>query len=153
MQRPHPPLLIGGGGRRVLSIAAREADIVGINGNLASGVIGPEAVATMTHEAVVERVGIVREAAGDRIDDIELNIRAFFLSVTDDRAGTLATVAGFIGVDESMVAASPFALIGSVDTITDELVRRREELGFSYVIVGGGDIDAFAPVVARLAGT
>ena len=153
VQRPHPPILIGGGGRRVLSIAAREADIVGINGNLASGVIGPEAVATMTHEAVVERVGMVRDAAGERLDDIELNIRAFFLSVTDDRAGTLASVAGFIGVEESMVATSPFALIGSVDTIVEELVRRREELGFSYVVVAGGDIDAFAPVVARLAGT
>ena len=66
VQRPHPPILIGGGGRRVLSIAAREADIVGINGNLASGVIGPEAVATMTREAVVERVGMVRDAAGER---------------------------------------------------------------------------------------
>ena len=52
-----------------------------------------------------------------------------------------------------MVATSPFALIGSVDTIVEELVRRREELGFSYVVVAGGDIDAFAPVVARLAGS
>ena len=118
-----------------------------------SGVIGPEAVATMTREAVVERVAIVREAAGERIDDIELNIRAFFVSVTDDRAGTVSNVAGFIGVEEAMVEASPFALIGSTDAIADELVRRREELGFSYVIVGGGDIDAFAPVVAKLAGT
>ena len=92
----------------------------------------------MTAEAVDERVAIVREAAGDRIDDIELNIRAFFVSVTDDRAGIVSNVAGFIGVEEAMVEASPFALIGSTDGIADELVRRREELGFSYVIVGGG---------------
>ena len=84
MQRPHPPLLIGGGGRRVLSIAAREADIVGINGTLTAGAIGPEAIATMTYETVAERVAVVREAAGERIGDIELNIRAFFVSVTDD---------------------------------------------------------------------
>jgi hypothetical protein len=107
----------------------------------------------MTRDAVVERVGIVREAAARRIDDIELNIRAFFVSVTDDRAGTVSSVAAFIGVEEAMVEASPFALIGSADAIADELVARRDELGFSYVIVGGGDIDAFAPVVAKLAGT
>lgn len=151
-QRPHPPLLIGGGGRRLLSIAAREADIVGINGTLTAGVVGPEAVATMTREAVDERIGFVREAAGARIDEIELNIRVFFVSVTDDRTGVLAGVASMFGVDEAMVAASPFALVGSTAAMADELLRRRQELGFSYVIVGGDDVDAFAPVVAQLAG-
>jgi probable F420-dependent oxidoreductase len=152
VQRPHPPLLIGGGGRRLLSIAAREADIVGINGTLTAGVVGPDAVATMTREAVEERVALVREAAGERIDEIELNVRVFFVSVTDDRAGVLADVAGMFGVDESMVAASPFALVGTTVAMTEELLRRREELGFSYVIVGGDDVEAFAPVVAALAG-
>ncbi len=153
VQRPCPPILIGGGGRRVLSIAAREADIVGINGSLAAGVVGPEAIATMTHEAVVEKLAIVRAAAGDRLAAIELNIRAFLVSVTDDRAGRLREVADFVGVEEAMVAESPFALIGSTATIADELVRRREELGFSYIVVGGDDIESFAPVVAQLAGT
>jgi probable F420-dependent oxidoreductase len=153
VQRPHPPILIGGGGPRVLSVAARQADIVGINGSLTAGVVGPEAIATMTLEAVVDKLAVVRRAAGDRIDDIELNIRTFFVSVTDDRATRLGDVAAMIGVDPEMVAASPFALVGSTDTIADELVRRREELGFSYIIVGGEDIETFAPVVARLAGT
>jgi probable F420-dependent oxidoreductase len=152
VQRPHPPLLVGGGGRRLLTIAAREADIIGINGTLAAGVVGPEAVATMTREAVDERIALVREAAGDRIEEIELNIRVFFVSVTDDRAGVLAGVASMFGVDEAMVAASPFALVGSTAAMADELLRRREELGFSYIIVGGDDVDAFAPVVAQLAG-
>ncbi len=80
VQRPRPPILIGGGGRRVLSIAAQEADIVGINGTLAAGVIGPEAIATMTGEAVAGGVALVREAAGARIAEIELNIRVFFLT-------------------------------------------------------------------------
>jgi probable F420-dependent oxidoreductase len=152
VQRPHPPLLVGGGGRRLLTIAAREADIIGINGTLAAGVVGPEAVATMTREAVDERIALVREAAGDRIEEIELNIRVFFVSVTDDRAGVLAGVASMFGVDEPMVAASPFALVGSTAAMADELLCRREELGFSYIIVGGDDVDAFAPVVAQLAG-
>jgi len=153
VQRPHPPLLIGGGGNRVLSIAAREADIVGINGNLAAGAIGPQAIASMTHEAVVDKLAVVREAAGDRLGDIELNIRAFMVRVTDDAAGQVGGIAGFLQVPESMVADSPFALIGTTDSIADTLRRRREELGISYVIVGGEDIETFAPVVAALAGT
>jgi probable F420-dependent oxidoreductase len=152
VQRPHPPLLIGGGGRRLLSFAAREADIVGINGTLTAGVVGPEAVATMTREAVEERVALVRQAAGERIEQVELNVRVFFVSVTDDRAGVLAGVAAMFGVTEEMVAESPFTLVGSTATMVDELLRRREELGFSYIIVGGDDVEAFAPVVAELAG-
>ena len=63
VQAPCPPILIGGGGKRVLSIAAREADIVGVNGSLHAGVIGAEAIATMTEEAVVDKVAIVADAA------------------------------------------------------------------------------------------
>jgi probable F420-dependent oxidoreductase len=153
VQRPHPPLLIGGGGRRVLSIAAREADIVGINGTLTAGTIGPEALATMTHETVADRIGVVRAEAGDRLGDIELNIRAFFVSVTEDAATVVDNMAAWVKVEPSLIAASPFALIGTVNEITETLLRRREELGFSYVIVGPGEVDSFAPVVAALAGT
>lgn len=152
VQRPCPPILIGGGGRRVLSIAAREADIVGVNGNMNAGVVGPDALGTMTLEAVTERVGWVGEAAGERHDDIELNIRVFFLRVTDDRASVVDGVAKMMGVEPAMVEHSPFALIGSVNSITEDLVRRREELGFSYVIVGPDDVEPFAPVVAALSG-
>ena len=138
----------------MLGIAAREADIVGINGTMTAGVIGPDAISTMTLEAVEEKLAITRAAPrGDRLADIELNIRVFFAKVTDDRAGTMAAVAGMIGVEPEMIERSPFALIGSVDQIVDDIVRRREELGFSYLIVGAENIDEFAPVVARLAGT
>jgi len=151
VQRPHPPLLIGGGGTRVLTIAARQAKIVGINGNMEAGVVGPDAIASMTREVVADKVALVADAAAER--DIELNIRAFMVRVTDDADGQIAAIAGFLSVPASMVAESPFALIGTTSTIADTLRRRREELGFSYVIVGGDDIDAFAPVVAQLAGT
>ncbi len=75
-----------------------------------------------------------------------------FVSVTDDRAGRLAATASMIAVDEQMVAESPFALVGSPDSIIDDLIARREQYGFSYIIVGGEDYEAFAPVVAELAG-
>jgi probable F420-dependent oxidoreductase len=153
LQQPRPPLLIGGGGRRVLSIAAREADIVGINATLTTGAIGAEALATMSYETVADRVGIVRAAAGERIGDIELNIRAFFTSVTEDAATAIENMAAWVKVEPGLIAASPFALIGSVNQITETLVRRRAELGFSYVVVGPGEVETFAPVVAALAGT
>ncbi len=153
VQSPGPPVLIGGGGRRVLSFAAREADIVGVNATLHAGVIGPEAIATMTAEAVAEKVAIVADAAGDRIADVEMNIRSFFVQVTDDRAGTIAGIAGMIGAEEAVVEQSPFALVGSTSKIVEDLVERRERYGFSYVIVGPDEIESFAPVVAELAGS
>ena len=155
VQRPHPPILVGGGGPRVLAIAAREADIVGINGTLTAGVVGAEAIASMTYEAVVDKVARVAEVAEEagRIDEIEMNIRTFFVSVTDGRDQRIADMAGMLGVEPEMIRRSPFALLGSVDQIVDDLIARREEFGFSYVIVGADEIDDFAPVVARLAGT
>jgi len=153
VQRPHPPILIGGGGRRVLSIAAREADIVGINGSLGAGAIVPEVLLSMSREAVTERVGIVRDAAGERFAAIELNIRAFFVSVTDDPGSVIDGLVSMFGVTAELAATSPFTLIGPVSAITEEALRLREELGFSYIVVGQNDVDAFAPVVAALAGT
>ena len=155
IQTPHPPVIIGGGGPRVLGFAAREADIVGVNGTLHAGVIGPEAIATMTRDAVIDKVAIVADAARDagRLEHIEMNVRTFFVSVTDDRAGQIAAMADMIGVEPQMIRESPFALVGSVDEIVEDLQARRDEFGFSYLIVGAAEIDSFAPVVARLAGT
>ena len=155
VQAPRPPILIGGGGKRVLSIAAREADIVGVNGTLNSGVIGAEAIATMSEQAVVDKVAVVAEAAeaAGRLDDIEMHIRTFFVDVTDDRERALTEMAEFIGVEPAMLAASPFALIGSASQIADDLRERRERFGFSFITVSAGDIEPFAPVVAELAGT
>jgi probable F420-dependent oxidoreductase len=148
-----PPLLIGGGGKRVLGIAAREADIVGINPNMRAGAVGPEAIGDMTAESVDAKVAIVREAAGARFDEIELNVRAFLVNVTDDGAGARGRLAAAIGVDPSMIEESPFALVGPPDELVERLQQRRERWGISYVIVGGDDLDKFSPVVAQLAGT
>jgi hypothetical protein len=115
-------------------------------------VIGVEAFATMSLAAVTEKVAIVAAAAGDRITDIEMNIRTFFVSVTDDRSGAITRTAQMLHVEEAMLDASPFALFGSPAKIVEDLLERREQFGFSYVVVGVEQVDAFAPVVAELAG-
>jgi probable F420-dependent oxidoreductase len=152
VQQPRPPILIGGGGRRMLAIAAREADIVGINGTLAAGVIDAGALTSMQAAAVDDKVGWVREAAGERFPALELNVRAFYVAVTNDRAGTLEHLAGGLGFSPEEVAATPFALIGTPEQIAEDLQARRERWGFSYVIVGADDVDDFAPVVEELTG-
>lgn len=150
VQRPWPPFLIGGGGKRVLTIAGREADIIGINGTMTAGHIGHEAISTMSAEAVDEKVGWARAASGDR--DIEMNVRSFFVSVTNERGPTADGVATMFGFTGEQMLETPFALIGTVGQIVEDLLARRERWGISYVIVSGGDVDAFAPVVAELAG-
>ncbi|MEY4220428.1 MAG: hypothetical protein RL280_712 [Actinomycetota bacterium] len=147
-----PPLLIGGGGKRVLSYAAREADIIGINGTLTAGVVGPEALSTMTAESVDEKVAIVAAAGAHRLNDIEMNIRTFFVKVTDDREKTIEGISSMFGVAKEMIDASPFALIGSVESCIEQLLERRERWGFSYTIVGAENIDECAPIVAALSG-
>jgi probable F420-dependent oxidoreductase len=152
VQGPCPPILIGGGGKRVLTIAAQQADIVGINGTMHAGVIGPDAIATMTSEAVDDKVAIVRAAAGERLPAIEMNIRVFMVQITDNRAGAIAGMAGALQVDPSMIEQTPFALIGSPAKIVEDLIERRERWGFSYAIVGAEIAEAFAPIVAELDG-
>lgn len=150
-----PPVLIGGGGPRVLRFAALNADIVGINATLTSGAVDESTFASMTADATDEKVQLVRDAALDagRFDEIEMNIRAFMVFVTDDVPRALDTLSQFTGAPSEIIAESPFALVGPVDKIVGELQERRDRWGFSYIIVGQNDVDAFAPVVAALAGT
>jgi probable F420-dependent oxidoreductase len=150
-QQPRPPILIGGGGKRVLGIAGREADIVGINGTAAAGTVDLAMLATMTAGAVDDKVALVKQAAGTRWDAIELNVRAFMVNVTNERITTMSAIATSIGFEPAMVAESPFALIGTPAQLVDDLLQRRERWGFSYIIVGAEDVESFAPVVAELA--
>ena len=152
LQAPCPPILIGGGGKRVLTYAAQVADIIGINATMSAGAVGPEAISTMTAEAVDGKVDIIRDTAGDRFNHVEMNIRAFLVNITDDAAGAISRLAAGMGVEESMVAETPFALMGPPSKLIEDLIARRERWGFSYVIVGGEDVEKFAPVVAALSG-
>ena len=153
VQSGGPPIMIGAGAKRMLGIAAREADIISVNFDLASGAVGPEALVTGTGDATRQKVEWIREAAGDRFDDIELSVTVFFSAITDDGDKLMEQVAPGFGVDLAGGYDLPHILIGSVDQICDTLVQRREELGFSYIAVSGGAWEAMAPVVAKLADT
>ncbi|MDQ3758264.1 MAG: TIGR03621 family F420-dependent LLM class oxidoreductase [Actinomycetota bacterium] len=155
MPRPHaqPPILIGGGGKRVLSIAAREADIVGVNPNLAAGYVGPEVAQSSLSARYRERIDWIKEAAGDRFEDIELQVLTFLVQIGVDADEAAANIAPLFGIDPSEALEIPLALVGSIDQICETLVRRREEYGFSYVVIHDGEMEAFAPIVERLAGT
>jgi probable F420-dependent oxidoreductase len=151
--RPHPPVCIGGGGRRILSLAAREADIIGLNATLSRGELGREVSATATSVAFDEKVSWILAAAGDRIADIELQCHCAFAAVGPNRAELAATMAPMFSITPEEALDVPIALMGSVDELCDTIAERRERYGFTYWIVPDRAMDAFAPVVARLAGT
>ncbi|MBW3614860.1 MAG: TIGR03621 family F420-dependent LLM class oxidoreductase [Actinobacteria bacterium] len=157
LPRPHsaggPRIVIGGGGRRVLSIAAREADIVGVNPSLAAGYVGAEVAVSSTAPYYRERIGWIREAAGDRFADLELQCLTFMVQFTDDRRGTYEAVAPLFGLTPEEAAEVPIALAGTVAEMVETLQQRREEYGFSYVVVHDPEMEQFAEVVAKLAGT
>ncbi len=149
------PVLIGGGGRRVLKFAAQHADIVGINATLTSGAVDSSTFDSMTPDAVDDKVAIVRAVANEarRFDEIELNIRAFMVVITDDVDKALDTLSSFTGAPKQVIADSPFALVGPTEKLIEDIQERRQRWGFSYVIVGQNDIEPFAAVVAALADT
>ena len=153
VQRPHPPIIIGGGGQRVLSIAAREADIIGVNPSLAAGYVGPEVLETTSAEYYHQRVEWIKKAAGERFDRLELQCLTFMVQIVPDRDDAIERLSSALAVTPEQIAGSPIAMIGTTDQIAESLRRRRELFGFSYIVVHEAEMEAFAPVVAELSGT
>jgi len=160
VQRPHPPLFVGGGGRRLLTLAAREAQIVGLAPRLQPGdqrepTLDPRSI---TMAATEEKVGWIREAAGDRFADLELNTYPTGGPpvVTGDARGEARRVADRLRAQTGVeitpdeVLGSPHLFIGSIQSLTEKFVELRERFGISSFMVN--DIDPLAPVVERLAG-
>ncbi|MFB4298777.1 TIGR03621 family F420-dependent LLM class oxidoreductase [Actinomadura sp. NTSP31] len=148
-QRPGPPIMIGGARKRVLSLAAREADIVSIN-NVPFDAVN-DAGRTPAQEAA-HRFAIVRDAAGERLSDLEIESSPFFTEITDDAAGAVARVAKLMGVPPDGLPDHPNVLAGSLDEVADRLQQRREVFGANYITVQQREMERFAPIVARLAG-
>jgi probable F420-dependent oxidoreductase len=153
VQRPHPPILIGGGSKRVLAIAAREAQIVGINPSLRAGEVGVDAARSALREATLRKVEWVREAAGERFPAIELHCLTAVVQFTDDPMGVAEGMAGYFGITPAEALDVPMVLAGTVESMCETLIARRELYGFSYVSIHDDVLEPFAEVVARLAGT
>jgi probable F420-dependent oxidoreductase len=153
IQRPRPPLLIGGGGRRMLTLAIREADIIGIN-----PVMTP-AGAPMTAQVTDGQIAWVREVAGTRLNDLELNNIVLAVRINEDRqAGAEQLNRDYPtwqhGLSIAEMLDSPYLLFGTVDQIVEQLQERRERYGISYLtFYGEHHLDICAPIVARLSGT
>jgi probable F420-dependent oxidoreductase len=153
VQRPHPPFMIGGGGRRILSIAAREAQIVGFAPTAPGGTLR-----RFVRDTTRQQVAWVRDAAGDRFDDLVLNVYPSFhpLTITDDARGEARRVADALrrhaGVDltDDEVLDSAHLYIGSLDSLVEKVAGIREELGISSFMLG--EPDEMWPLVERLAG-
>ena len=147
-----PPIIIGGGSPKVLRLAGAKADIVSLNFNNASGRIGPSGVGSSTAEETRAKVGWVRQGAGDRFADLELEIGAYFVTVTDRPVDVLARLSATFDLPPDELLRHPHVLVGSVTAITEQLIRRRDQLGISYVTIPAPAMTDFAPVAQALAG-
>jgi probable F420-dependent oxidoreductase len=147
-----PRVMVGGGSKRLLTLAAREADTVGINTTLSAADNGAGATTQATLDRYDRCLTWVREAAPDRFDSIEFQIVAFATRIVASRraAARTATMLGLPGEDALEL---PIVLIGTEDELCERLLERRERWGFSNIVVPGEAMESFAPVVARLAGT
>jgi probable F420-dependent oxidoreductase len=135
-QRPHPPIMIGGSGPRMLRLAGREADIVSITGS-------------WTASQLEEKVDILRSSAGDRFGSLRLNTNVD-VEVSDDAGSLYAREAADGEMTEAEAAESPSFLYGTVDELRDQLLSRRERFGLSYYNVPQSATESFAPLVKEL---
>ena len=147
------PFLIGGGGKKILGLAAREAKIVGINANLRTGEgESRETAQSLIPEATDQKLAWLREAAGAGFDELEIQTLLGFVHITDDHAGIAKAMAGSFGLSEADALLAPATLVGTVESIIELLEQRRERWQMSYIVVPIEATETLAPVVARLAG-
>jgi probable F420-dependent oxidoreductase len=146
-----PKVIVGGGGKRVLGVAAKYASIIGVNPELTSGTAGAEAAKTAVADRYLQRIQWIRDAAGERFDEIELQVLGQVEQITNDRESMYTNLAPVFGLSPEEAKDVPIVLCGTVEQIIEDLQRRREIFGFSYIVVH--DLDAFAPVVSALTGT
>ncbi len=147
-----PPLLIGAGAPRMLRFAGAQADIVGVNPSIHSGEIDAAAARDAQVDRIDEKLGWLREGAGDRFDDIELNAWLAVAEITDDAAGTAELLAPAFGTEPDGLLESPMVMLGTVAELAEQLEVRRDRWGYSYHVIPGPSARAFAPLVAEMAG-
>ena len=148
----HIPLMVGGGAQKVLTLAGQKADIVSLNFNNSAGKLGASSVASSTHDLTMQKMQWIRDGAGDRFDQLEIELGAYFIAVTDRHHAAAEALGGRFGVSGAEILAHPHAYMGTVDQICDTLEVRRAQFGVSFICVAQRHMDEFAPVVARLTG-
>jgi len=153
VQRPHPPILVGGNGLSLLTLAAREADIVGLSGiTFRGGGAAPDISGWRVSE-IDKRTRLIRYVSGDRYKGLELSLLVQRVVVTNDRRKAAEELASrWMQLSPEEILDSPYVLIGTVDEIIEDIQARRERWGISYYAIFEPYVDAFAPVVAWLAG-
>ncbi len=147
-----PPIVIGGGAPRLLRFAGANADIVGVNASIHSGEVDAAAAQDGLAASIDQKVAWVKEGAGDRFDQLELNAWLAIAEITDDADGYAEAVAPAFEASPADVLESPLSLIGSPQQIADRLHERRERWGYSYHVIPAAQAKAFAPIVAELTG-
>lgn len=152
-RRPHPLLMVAGGGPKVLTLAAQQADIVGINLSLAAGVIDASAGSTGAPASTDTKLAAVRAAAGTRFEQLELQTRVHMVLPTDDRDGLIDSMASGFGLTPAQAREMPHVLVGTVDEMCDDIRRWRDRWSISYVSWGSDALETMAPVVERLRGS
>ncbi|GLV59732.1 LLM class F420-dependent oxidoreductase [Dictyobacter sp. S3.2.2.5] len=153
LQRPHPPILIGGGGKRLLTLAGREADTVSLH--LKVNDSGTVDASEYTEAALAQKVEWVRQAAGERFESLELNLLINRVIVTQDRqqaAEEYIRERGRPGATAEQLLANPYMFVGSIEQIVERIQQLREQFGISYFVLDADYMEVLAPVVARLAG-
>jgi probable F420-dependent oxidoreductase len=153
VQRPHPPIIVGGNGPRLLTLAAKEADVVNLTGISFTRGGTQLDMSGWRAAGIDERMRVIRQAAGPRFDRLELSAQVQRVIVTDRRREAAAELQKSwreLSVEEILEA--PFALIGTVDEMVEALHARRERWGLSYFVTFEPYLEAFAPIVSRLTG-
>lgn len=153
VQQPHPPLLLGGGAPRMLTLAAREADIVGVNMRNDEGRSGPVAARSAYRDAIDEKVTFVRDVAGQHGRDPLLHVIAYWAEVTEHPREALERKIAQLGipVNADDIVDSPHCLVGPLNALIERLAEMRERWGVSYVTVYERDSASIAPLLAALA--
>lgn len=152
IQQPTPPILIGGGLKRMLTIAGKHADIIGINPTIPNGAVDADAARSGLADLTDQKLTWVRDAAGDRYAEVEINLLNYLCLVTDDRQKVAEEYSGLFGISPADLLEFPHALVGTVDEICEGLEARRERWDASYIVIQHDAMETMAPVVARMSG-
>ncbi len=151
IQRPHPPIMLGAGGPRMVRIAAREAQIVSLVPQFSAA--GRPMIRHATEAALERRAGLIRQAARERLGDLELNVFVADAGVVGHPETLSASARALVkSAGPALIGGSPYLLFGTLDALEHGMLRRRERTGVSSYGIPARAMEAFAPLVERLAG-